>query len=102
MMDITTKKENDVLTISVSGRLDTATAPMLEKAVTEGIDGIRALIFDLAEMSYTSSAGLRIFLKAQKLMARQGEMKLFHVAAPIMEIFEMTGFTDILTIEANA
>ncbi len=99
-MNIASKKENGTLTIALSGRLDTTTAPELEKALTAQIDGVTALIFDLKDLAYTSSAGLRIFLKAQKLMNRQGSMKLIHTAQPIMEVFEMTGFTDIMTIEA--
>lgn len=100
-MTITTKKENSTLTILVSGRLDTTSSPELEKTVTENLSGVTALIFDLSEMSYTSSAGLRVFLKSQKLMSSQGEMKLINVSEAVMEIFEMTGFTDILTIEAS-
>lgn len=101
-MDIATQKEDGVLTIAVSGRLDTATAPELEKTLTENIDGVRRLIFDLKDLTYTSSAGLRIFLKAQKIMNRQGEMKLIHTAQTVMEVLEITGFTEIMTIEAQA
>ncbi len=99
-MNIATKKENGTLTITLSGRLDTTTAPELENVLNEQIAGITSLVFDLQSLAYTSSAGLRVFLKAQKLMNRQGEMKLIHTAQPIMEVFEMTGFTDIMTIEA--
>lgn len=99
-MDISTRQENGVLTIGVSGRLDTTSAPELEKTLLEQAAGASALVFDLQALTYTSSAGLRIFLKAQKLMNRQGIMKLIHVAPSIMEVFEMTGFTEILTIEA--
>jgi len=99
-MDIMTKNENGVLTVALAGRLDTTSAPDLEKTITEQIPGAQTLVFDLAQLAYTSSAGLRIFLKAQKLMSQKGgAMKVLHVAEPIMEIFEMTGFTDILTIE---
>ena len=92
--------DNGTLTIALSGRLDTTTAPELEKLLLDRIADVTSLIFDLKDLTYTSSAGLRIFLKAQKLMNRQGEMKLIHTAASIMEVFEMTGFTDIMTIEA--
>ena len=99
-MNITAKKENGTLTLALSGRLDTTPAPELEKLLLDRIADVTSLIFDLKDLTYTSSAGLRIFLKAQKLMNRQGEMKLIHTAASIMEVFEMTGFTDIMTIEA--
>lgn len=92
-------QENNTLTISVSGRVDTTTAPEFEKTIFENIDGITELILDLKEMPYTSSAGLRVFLKAQKLMNQQGSMKLINVQSDVMEIFDMTGFSDILTIE---
>ena len=98
-MDISIKKENTALTIAVAGRLDTVTAPDLEKALTENLDGATSLVFDLAGLEYTSSAGLRVFLKAQKLMRAQGEMKLIHVCDEIMEILDMTGFSDIMTVE---
>ena len=100
-MNITTKKENGTLTITVSGRLDTVSSPELEKTLTENLSGVTTMIFDLAEMTYTSSAGLRVLLKAQKLMSSLGNMKLIHVPEAVMEILEMTGFTDILTIEAS-
>lgn len=98
-MDIKCTKEAAALTIALAGRLDTKTAPDLEKVVDEQIAGVTELTFDLAELSYTSSAGLRVFLKAQKLMNRQGKMRIVNVCSDIMEIFEITGFTDILTIE---
>ncbi len=98
-MDIILNKENNVLTIGLVGRLDTVTAPELDKTVTEQLADATSVIFDLEKLTYTSSAGLRVFLKAQKLMNRKGEMKLIHVSESVMEIFEITGFTDILTIE---
>lgn len=98
-MNITQAKENGKLTISVSGRVDTTTAPELEKYITESADGVTELILDLKDMSYTSSAGLRVLLKAQKLMNAQGSMKVINVQSDVMEIFDMTGFSDILTIE---
>lgn len=85
------------LTVTVSGRLDTATAPELEKALD--FDGVEVLIFDFKELEYLSSAGLRIVLTAQKTMNKQGKMSIRNVNETIMEIFEVTGFVDILTIE---
>ena len=85
---------------TLEGRLDTATAPELEAALKEALDGVSELTLDLAQMDYISSAGLRVLLSAQKIMNRQGEMKLLHVQETIMEIFEVTGFSDILTIES--
>lgn len=98
-MQTSLQKENNQLIISVSGRVDTTTAPELEKTIFDNLDGIAELILDLKDMPYTSSAGLRVFLKAQKAMENQGEMKLINVADDVMEVFDMTGFTDILTIE---
>ena len=98
-MEIKTISENTKLTIQLIGRLDTTSAPELENTVMEKTPGVTDLIFDLEKLEYSSSAGLRVFLKAQKLMNRQGTMTVIHVSEPIMEIFEVTGFTDILTIE---
>ena len=98
-MQITSKKENGQLIISVSGKIDTVTSPELEKYIDENISGVNKLIFDLKDMSYTSSAGLRIFLKAQKTMNKQGSMKIINVQSDVMDVFELSGFTKILTIE---
>ena len=89
---------NEVV-FNVSGRLDTTTAPSLETAVAEAVSACEYLILDFAGLEYISSAGLRVILKAQKAMAAKGGMKLLHVNETIMEIFEITGFSDILTIE---
>ena len=97
-MIINHEKTEDTLVISVSGRLDTVTAPELETFLLDNLNGVKKLIFNLKDMEYTSSAGLRIFLKAQKLMNNQGEMIIENVQADVMEVFEMTGFTDFLTI----
>jgi anti-sigma B factor antagonist len=86
-------------TIVVTGRLDTATAPELEKVVDEIVVGLKELIFDMTNLEYVSSAGLRVILKAQKIMNAQGCMKLTGVNDNIMEVFDITGFLDILTIE---
>ncbi len=98
-MQTTLVKEGSKLTIAVSGRVDTTTAPELEKAVFESTDGITELVLDLKEMSYISSAGLRVLLKSEKAMKAQGKMTLINVNNEVMEIFDMTGFSDILTIE---
>ena len=92
-------KETGKLTVSVVGRLDTATAPELEKAVLDHLDGVVELVLDLNEMPYTSSAGLRTVLKLQKAMKQKGTMKVIHVCDEVMDIFELTGFSDFLTIE---
>ena len=84
---------------ALEGRLDTVTAPELEQALKESLDGVSELSLDFQGLEYISSAGLRVLLSAQKTMNRQGEMKITHVNETIMEIFEVTGFTDILTIE---
>ena len=87
------------LTMIIMGRLDTATAPELEAAVDGSAAGIKELILDCNGLEYVSSAGLRVILKAQKLMNAQGSMKLIGVNESIMEVFDITGFADILTIE---
>ena len=97
---IITKTENGTsLTIALEGRLDTMTAPQLELELKSSIDGIEKLFLDFASLEYISSAGLRILLSAQKIMNKQGSMKVIHVNETIMEIFDVTGFADILTIE---
>jgi len=98
-MEISLNRDGEKLTICVAGRMDTSTAPKLDSCIDENIEGVSELTFDLKELSYTSSAGLRVFLKAQKLMNRQGKMKLVNVQKDVMEIFEITGFTEILDIE---
>ena len=89
----------NVNTLKVVGRLDTTTAPTLEAAVSEVTASCERLVLDFAGLEYISSAGLRVILKAQKAMAAKGGMKLLHVNETIMEIFEITGFSDILDIE---
>lgn len=87
------------LTIALSGRLDTTTAPQLESELKASIDGIGKLVLDFAGLEYLSSAGLRVLLAAQKIMNKQGTMVVKNVNETIQEIFEVTGFCDILTIE---
>ena len=98
-MNIEKECNANVNTLKVVGRLDTTTAPALEAAVTEVIGSCDQLVLDFAGLEYISSAGLRVILKAQKAMNAKGGMKLQHVNETIMEIFEITGFSDILTIE---
>ena len=87
------------LTISIAGRLDTTTAPQLESEFKQSITGVEKLVLDFASLEYLSSAGLRVLLAAQKVMNKQGEMIIKNVNETINEIFEVTGFIDILTIE---
>ena len=98
-MNIEKESNTQEITLKVIGRLDTTTAPVLEAAVSETIGGCEQLVLDFAGLEYISSAGLRVILKAQKSMAAKGGMKLLHVNETIMEIFEITGFSDILDIE---
>lgn len=87
------------LTVTLIGRLDTNTAPQLEAVLEQSINGVEELVLDFAALEYLSSAGLRVLLAAQKVMNKQGQMIVRHVNEIIMEIFEVTGFVDILTIE---
>ena len=87
------------LTVTIVGRLDTTTAPQLEAEFKQSISGVEKLVLDFAELEYLSSAGLRVLLAAQKVMNKQGEMVIKNVNETINEIFEVTGFIDILTIE---
>lgn len=87
------------LTVTLIGRLDTNTAPQLEAVLEQSINGVEELVLDFAALEYLSSAGLRVLLAAQKIMNKQGQMIVRHVNEIIMEIFEVTGFVDILTIK---
>ena len=98
-MTIEKKINQDAVTLIVSGRLDTQTAPELEKELDASLPNLKELIFDMTNLEYVSSAGLRVILKAQKAMNAQGAMKLTGVNDSIMEVFDITGFLDILTIE---
>ena len=97
-MTINTKQEGSNMTIALEGRLDTLTAPDLEAVIKEQLHGVTDLVFDLKEIAYVSSAGLRVLLAAQKIMNRQGSMKVTNVNRSVMEIFEITGFSEVLTI----
>ena len=98
-MTITTEKNNEAVTLKIEGRLDTMTAPELETAINGLIDETKDLTLDMNALEYISSAGLRVLLAAQKKMNQIGTMKLVGVCDAVMEVFEMTGFADILTIE---
>ena len=99
MLNIEKNINESVLTLTLIGRLDTTSAPELEKELKTSLDGVTALAIDMTELEYISSAGLRVLLSTQKIMNKQGEMKVTHVGETIMEIFEVTGFSDIMTIE---
>ena len=98
-MTIEKKLNGETLNLAVSGRLDTQTAPELEKEIDAILPDLKELTFDMTDLEYVSSAGLRVILKAQKIMNAQGSMKLTGVNDSIMEVFDITGFLDILTIE---
>ncbi len=97
-MDIQKNVEGEKLTIAVNGRLDTLSAPQLEAELK--LDGVTELIFDLSGLEYTSSAGLRVLLSAQKTMNRQGRMVVRGVQPAVKEVFDITGFSDIFTFDA--
>ncbi|HOC33660.1 MAG: STAS domain-containing protein [Ruminococcus flavefaciens] len=98
-MDIKMNSASETLTLEIKGRIDTKSAPQLEEIIGSSLDGVRLLVMDFEGVEYVSSAGLRVLLIAQKAMNRQGDMKVRNVNPDIMEIFEVTGFSDILTIE---
>ena len=98
-MEIIKNLADGALEIALEGRLDTTTSPLLEKELKESIDGITELVLDFEKLEYISSAGLRVVLSAQKAMNKQGKMTIRNVCEDIMEIFEITGFADILSIE---
>ena len=98
-MTITTSREGEKMQIVLEGRLDTTTAPQLEVELKRSISGITELIFDFAGLEYISSAGLRVLLAAQKVMNKQGSLTIRNVKNVVTEVFEITGFVDILTIE---
>ena len=98
-MTIEIKKNAEETIIELVGRLDTTTAPALDKTINNDIEGTKNLVIDFKSLEYISSAGLRVLLGAQKKMQKIGSMKLTNVCEEVMEVFEMTGFADILTIE---
>ena len=98
-MTIEISKNAEAATIKVVGRLDTTTAPALDKAINEDMGDVKNLVLDVKAMEYISSAGLRVLLGAQKKMQKIGSMKVVNVCQEVMEVLEMTGFADILVIE---
>ena len=98
-MTINKNLNGNKLTVALEGRLDTTTAPELETELKQSLGGVTELIMDFEKLDYISSAGLRVLLSAQKIMTKQGSMKIIHANEMIMEVFEVTGFIDILTIE---
>jgi anti-sigma B factor antagonist len=98
-MTIEIKRNAEDTIIELAGRLDTTTAPALDKTINNDIEGIKNLVIDVKRLEYISSAGLRVLLGAQKKMQKIGSMKVTNVCEEVMEVFEMTGFADILTIE---
>ena len=98
-MTIEIKRNAEETMIELVGRLDTTTAPALDKTITNDIEGTKTLILNLKSLEYISSAGLRVLLGAQKKMQKIGSMKVTNVCEDVMEVFEMTGFADILVIE---
>lgn len=98
-MTINKISDGEKLTVAITGRLDTNSSPKLEAELRQSVDGVTELVFDFSKVEYISSAGLRVLLAAQKVMNRQGSMKLVGVSDEIQEVFEITGFSDILTIE---
>ena len=99
MLNINKQAEDGKLCIMLEGRLDTITSPDLEAEIGESLDGVTELTLDLEQLDYISSAGLRVLLSAQKKMNKQGTLKVMHVNETVKEIFDVTGFTEILNIE---
>lgn len=98
-MKINYNRESEKLAIAPEGRLDTTSAPIFEKEVGELLKGVSELVLDMTKVEYVSSAGLRVILKVQKVMFNQGKMKLVGVNESVMEVFDITGFSNILKIE---
>ena len=98
-MVINKKQDGSALVVALERRLDTTTAPELEQELKSSLDGITDLTLDMTKLDYISSAGLRVLLSAHKIMLKQGKMKVTNVSEIVREVFEVTGFSDILTIE---
>lgn len=101
MLNYNKTEENGKLCYALVGRLDTVTSPDFDAELKDSMEGVTELVLDFEKLEYISSAGLRVLLAAQKTMAKQGSMKLINVNDDVMEIFEVTGFSDILTIESK-
>jgi len=99
MLNISKHSSGKNLELAIEGRLDTTTAPQLEEIVRNGLSGVESLVFDFVKLEYISSAGLRVLLAAQKIMNKQGKMVVKNASEEVKEIFEVTGFSDIMTIE---
>ena len=99
MLNITKEMNQGELVVKLDGKLDTITSPVLESELKYGLDGVTKLVFDMEKLQYISSAGLRILLSSQKVMNRQGTMVIRNANEDIKEIFDVTGFSDILTLE---
>ncbi|MEG0771068.1 MAG: STAS domain-containing protein [Clostridia bacterium] len=97
-MTIQKQIDDKKMTLKLDGRLDTTTAPLLEAELKSSIDDIKELVLDFSKLEYISSAGLRVVLSSQKVMSKQGKMEIHNVNEDIMDVFDVTGFTDILTI----
>ena len=100
-MTLTKELNGKALTIAMEGRLDTVTAPEVEPEVMAALDGIESLTMDFSKLDYISSAGLRLLLNAYKAMQGKGPMKVVHVSDVVMEVFDVTGFSDVLDIESD-
>ena len=98
-MAVTTRLEGSKLTVEAEGKLGTTSAPELEKAVKDNINGVTELVFDFEKLEYMASAGLRVLLAAAKIMKKQGSMKIINVSEPVMEVFTFTGMADVMDIE---
>jgi anti-sigma B factor antagonist len=99
MLNIEKKTEGTALQVTLTGRLDTTTAPQLESELKSSLDGVTSLVMDFEKLEYISSAGLRVLLSAHKSMAKKGGMKVVNVNDVVNEVFDVTGFADILNIE---
>lgn len=98
-LSINKASSGNSLTISLEGRLDTTTAPQLEAEITGGLSGVKDLVFDMSKLTYVSSAGLRVFLKAQKIMNKQGSMVIKNSSAEVLNVFDVTGFDQLMNVE---
>ena len=101
-MDIQKNFDGEILSVALTGRLDAVTAIQFDKDISKSLNGVSSLIIDLAHLDYIASAGLRILLKLQKIMALQGDMKVINVKREVREVLDMTGFSRLLTIEDSA
>jgi anti-sigma B factor antagonist len=99
MLNINSSKDGSKLTLALEGRLDTTTAPELEQSIENNLEDTAELVFDLASLEYISSAGLRVLLAAQKKMNKKGSMVIMNANSDIKDIFDVTGFSDIFTIQ---